>query len=70
VPLGRLVVVIARGGGATAIESGCVSVSGALSVTLAVNELVPDAVGVPLTTPVEGFKVSPAGSAPLSSDQA
>ena len=40
----------------------------ALSVTLAVKEEVPAAVGVPVIAPVEELSVSPAGSEPESSD--
>jgi len=36
------------------------------SVTLTVNEDVPEAVGVPLICPVEAFSVSPPGSKPLA----
>ena len=51
-----------------AIERASVSVCTAPSVTLAVNVETPAVVGVPLMTPVEGFSVRPAGSAPESSD--
>jgi hypothetical protein len=71
IPPGRLVVVtVGAGGGSTVIERSCVSVWVALSVTLVVNEKAPALLGVPLTTPVEAFSVRPAGSDPLSSDQA
>ena len=49
----------------TGMLSDCVAVLLLASVTLAVNEDVPDAVGVPEITPVEAFRVSPAGSDPL-----
>ena len=72
VPSGRLVVVIVGGGTgavATEIESACVSLCVAASVTLAVKGDTPVVVGVPVIAPVEAFKVSPAGSDPESSDQ-
>lgn len=49
----------------TAILSDWVAVLLLVSVTFAVNEEVPDAVGVPEMTPVEVFRASPAGSEPL-----
>ena len=50
---------------ATAMLSDFVAVLLFASVTLTVNEDVPDAVGVPEIAPVEAFSVSPAGSEPL-----
>ena len=50
---------------ATAMLSDCVAVLLLASVTLTVNEDVPDAVGVPEIAPVEAFRVSPAGNEPL-----
>ena len=38
------------------------------SVTLMLKLKMPDAVGVPLITPVAGFNTRPAGSAPLTID--
>lgn len=53
---------------ATAMLSDFVAVLLFASVTLTVNEDVPDAVGVPEIAPVEAFSVSPAGSEPLLTD--
>ena len=50
---------------ATAMLSDFVAVPLLASVTLTVNEEVPDAVGVPEIAPVEALSVSPAGSEPL-----
>ena len=38
-------------------------------VAVTVIEVVPSAAGVPLTTPLEAFKVNPLGSAPPVTDQ-
>ena len=66
-PPDKLEVEIERAGvaAATAILSDLVAVPLLASVTLTVNEDVPDAVGVPEIAPVEAFRVSPAGSEPL-----
>ena len=40
------------------------------SVTLTVILLVPDAVGIPLITPVDALRLNPAGSVPTSILQA
>ena len=52
--------------GAAAIEmlSDCVMVLFAASLTCTVNEELPDAVGVPESTPVDAARLKPAGSAP------
>ena len=50
---------------ATAMLSDLVAVLLLASVTLTVNEEVPDAVGVPEIAPVDALSVSPAGSEPL-----
>jgi hypothetical protein len=42
---------------------------GLLSVAFAVNEKLPDSVGVPMISPVDSTSVSPGGSAPLAIDQ-
>ena len=67
VPPDKLEVEIERAGvaAATAMLSEWVAVLLLESVTFAVNEDVPDAVGVPEIAPVEEFSVSPAGSEPL-----
>jgi hypothetical protein len=46
-----------------------VAVAVALSVTWAVKLYVPAVVGVPLSTPLAAFSVSPGGSAPALTDQ-
>ena len=70
--LARLVVEIARAGGATAtVMLSCfVAVAGvaAESRTCTVKVAVPLAVGVPEITPLEAFRVSPAGSVPTVID--
>jgi hypothetical protein len=60
---GRLAVVIA-GAAFVTIESAFVAVALPLSVTFAVKLDVPEAVGVPEITPVEGASVTPAGRLP------
>jgi hypothetical protein len=44
----------------------CVCTGNPLSVTITVNEYVLAAVGVPLITPVDEFKLNPDGSEPLT----
>jgi hypothetical protein len=51
------------------IDRALLAVPLALSVTLKVTDVVPAAVGVPLMTPVEEFKLSPAGRLPEDRDQ-
>jgi hypothetical protein len=51
------------------IEVALVSDSPALSVTLTEKLNVPDAVGVPDSSPVEVFRVTPAGRLPEVIDQ-
>jgi hypothetical protein len=46
-----------------------VAIPEALSATLTVNVGFSTVVGVPLMTPVEGFRLSPAGSVPALMDQ-
>ena len=53
---------------ATEILSDFVAVLLFASVTLTLNEDVPDAVAVPEIAPVEAFSVNPAGSEPLLTD--
>src|SRR5438034_1916155 len=59
--------IVGGGGGAveTAIESDALADWDVASVRFTVNVLVPVAVGVPVMAPVEGFRVSPAGSDPV-----
>ena len=74
-PLGNDAVVMESGGGvaaaATAMLSALLLVAAVLaeSRTRTVKLDVATAVGVPLTVPVAAFKVSPAGSEPLVTDQ-
>jgi hypothetical protein len=51
------------------IENDFCALAALLSVTFATNEDCPDSLGVPDSTPVEGFRLTPAGKAPLASDQ-
>jgi hypothetical protein len=54
---------------ATAMLRDLVAVLLLASVTFTEKEDVPEAVGVPEITPVEAFRLSPAGSEPLLSVQ-
>ena len=54
---------------AIARDSTCVAVLCTESVTWRVNVTVPLVVGVPVTAPVEGSRVSPSGSEPPMTDQ-
>lgn len=62
-PAGRVAVVTVTGA-VTEMVSDRVAVRPAESVTFAVNEVLPVAVGIPLITPVLPSRVSPAGSEP------
>jgi hypothetical protein len=53
----------------TASENVSDAVLPALSWTVAINELVPNADAAPLNKPVAGFRLMPAGSAPPGIDQ-
>lgn len=67
VPCGRLVVVMVSGGLVTVMLRLAVVLAGVgvwESVTLTVKLVVPTAVGIPEITPVEGFRVRPAGRLP------
>ena len=70
VPPGNELVVMASVGGA--IEkvklAGAVCAGDSESVTLMVTVKLPEAVGVPLITPVAAFKLTPAGKAPEAMD--
>ena len=71
-PFGRDVVVITRGAGAIVRVRLTVFVNAGLleSVTLKVSGVpFTAAVGVPVIEPVEAFRLKPAGSVPLVSDQ-
>ena len=50
--------------GAFTVRLSCTELVPKALVALTVKVAVPNTVGVPLMTPVEAFKVSPAGSAP------
>lgn len=65
-PLGRLLVVTSRVAGATVMERAFVAVCAVVAESNAwtVKDAVPEVVGVPEITPVEAFKLRPAGSAP------
>jgi hypothetical protein len=72
IPLGSAVVVIMSEAGEMVSSKFAVAVCGGVpeSVSLNVSDrLVTVTVGVPLTTPVEGFNVKPAGSVPLTNCQ-
>lgn len=58
------VAVVIDGADATVTLYDLLAVSDALSVALTVKLYVPEAVGVPLMTPVDVFKLKPVGSAP------
>ena len=53
----------------TVIEVALVALWPLASVTLTVKLEVPSAVGVPASTPVDAFRVIPAGGVPLLTDQ-
>jgi hypothetical protein len=70
-PSGREDVVMAgEPGGLITIESGLLPVSVLLSVTVNVTEKVPSTVGVPVRTPVMGFKIKLVGRLPAVTLQA
>jgi hypothetical protein len=50
-------------------DSAWVAVPVAESVTFKVKEAGPEDVGVPVTAPVDGLRMSPAGSVPALTDQ-
>ena len=64
VPLGNDVVVTVGGCAATVIFNTFVPVLFAASVTCAVNDIVPAAIGVPEIAPVDATRLNPAGSVP------
>ena len=67
-PVRSPVLVITSGAGSTTILSvPDVTLTGCPSVSRAVNEKVPNTVGVPAITPVAGSSNNPAGRAPLAS---
>jgi hypothetical protein len=68
VSAGRLAVVIVTPP-LIAIDSACVALAPTPSVTFTVKLDVPEAVGVPVTAPVEAVRERPAGSAPAEIDQ-
>ena len=57
------------GAGLMVMETADEAVIPPLSVTWAVNEVVPTAVGVPLMTPAVEFRFNPGGSEPAVMDQ-
>jgi hypothetical protein len=63
-------VVVKLKAGIIVIVSGCVTDCAGLplSVTLTENETIPELVGVPVIAPVDAFKLSPPGKAPLVID--
>ena len=65
---GSVRVVITKAG-LMVIINGLVAVAPILSVTMIVKLKVPAVVGVPAIAPVDGVRVSPAGSKPVESDQ-